>query len=159
MKIKFSKKNIYSIVGFLIVLSFFWFGYKSSQKYEAGQNNQGEQEGQSDITSEKASEYPFNLIEGKVLNISEGKIEIMADLSKIYPQEEFLTKKIEIIVTDQTNLIKMNINSNTSMPATIQDFEPSDTSGPIVVKIQEENQNILSESVFTATEMIVFVAE
>ena len=159
MKINFPKKYLYCIIGLLIVSGFFWIGYQGSQKEEQSKEEESKEEDQTLIvSSERSKTYPNGIIEGEVLSVSSEKIEIMADLTKMYPQEESLTKKIEIIIEDQTKLTKIYTGPDNSSEstATIRDFLPENSSGPILARIKEDNTNILSEGVFTAIEIIVF---
>ena len=89
MKINFSKKNLFLIVGSLIVISFFWTGYKSIQN--EGLNEANDQE---TVEPKRSSTYPFNLLEGEVLSISEENImKFKVDLSQVYPDGDFLDKR------------------------------------------------------------------
>jgi len=153
MKINFSKKTLFLIVGFLIVIGFFWIGYKPIQNEELNETNSQEMV----ISYERSLTYPFNIIEGEVLSVSEEGIKLKADLSQMYSEGGSSTKEIEIIINSGTNLISKSLQGGEEIPVTIEDFSPNLLNGPIVIKIRESNEDITSRNVFTAVEVIKFV--
>lgn len=100
------------------------------------------------------SEYPVNLIEGKIVEISkkESKTEltIEARIDKIFFNPPFDTKIITVSVDEKTKLFIYDMGKEEEIPTSIASFKIDDQ---VIMGVVESNRDIITGSFYNATKI------
>jgi len=100
------------------------------------------------------SEYPVNLIEGKIVEInkkeSKTELTIEARIDKIFFNPPFDTKIITVSVDEKTKLFIYDMGKEEEIPTSIASFKIDDQ---VIMGVVESNRDIITGSFYNATKI------